>query len=79
MNRTDLIAALADLDDVISRLSDAGADTTALSRERFKLTPRERLSLPPATNAELRRKASEHFAKAREHTSEAVRRLRREV
>jgi hypothetical protein len=79
MNRTDLASILEDLDDVVSRLRDAGFTTAAdnINTQRNKLTPPERLSYPPS-NGELRRRASEHFAKAREYTSEAVRRLRRE-
>lgn len=80
MNRTDLASILGDLDDVVSRLRDAGFDTAAqnIRAQRLRITPPERLSYPPS-NGELRRKASEHFAKAREYTSEAVRRLRRDT
>ncbi len=70
MNRTDLSAILADLDEVILRLRDAGAPVLGLERERLKLEPRR------PSNAELRRDAAQHFAKAREYASEAVRRLR---
>ena len=68
MNRSDLASILEDLDDVISRLHDAGVPTKALRAERERLTPPERLVYEPS-NGELRRRASEHFAKAREYTS----------
>jgi len=79
MNRSDLASILEDLDEVCIRLRDAGFITAAVNihAQRLKITPPERLSYPPS-NGELRRRASEHFAKAREYTSEAVRRLRRE-
>lgn len=78
MNRHNITTVLADLDDVIARLRDAGARVTGLERERIALEPPpDRNSYPPG-NGETRRTASEHFAKAREYTSEALRRLRRD-
>ncbi len=73
-NRTSLTPILADLDDVIARLRDAGAPVGPLERARMALEPR--LSLPPS-DAQARTK--EHFRKAREYTSEALRRLKRDA
>ena len=80
MNRSTLPAILADLDDCISRLRDAGAPVLELQKARDRLEPAwepERPSYPP-NNGQVRRTASEHFARARQHTAEAIRRLRRD-
>lgn len=80
-DRADLAPILADLDDCISRLRDAGAPVLELQKARDRLEPREwepeRPSYPP-NNGHTRRTASEHFKQARVYTSEALRRLRRE-
>lgn len=72
-----------DIRECAGRLADLGfpgfaEDLRHAASELVRLTSPERLSYPPS-NGELRRKASEHFAKAREYTSEAVRRLRRDT
>lgn len=71
-----------DIRECAGRLADLGfpgfaEDLRHAASELVRLTSPERLSCPPS-NGELRRRASEHFAKAREYTSEAVRRLRRD-
>lgn len=77
MNRTSLPPLLADLDECIRNLRDAGCNVRELERARMALgPPPERESFPP--NAPARRTANEHFRKAREYTSEALRRLRRD-
>lgn len=93
MNRHDIPALLADLDDLCARMRDADLPTgilvtLALARSDLyllaKLPPPEpdsRPSSPPGLfeeNQRVRQTAKDHFRKAREHTSEAVRRLRRE-
>lgn len=72
MNRSSLTQALADLDDVIARLRDAGAIVSGLERERMRLEPLERASYPPDVTRE-------HFRSAREHAAEALRRLKRDA
>lgn len=76
-DRSTLPAILADLDDCIARLRDAGAPVLELQVARDRLEPAEwepeRPSYPP-NNGQVRRTASERFAKA----SEALRRLRRD-
>lgn len=71
-----------DIRECAGRLRDMGLASLAqdldfAAGEVIRLSEK-RLSYPPS-NGELRRKASEHFAKAREYTSEAVRRLRRDT
>ena len=83
--KTNPAELAGDIRECAGRLADLGfpgfaEDLRHAASELIRLTtPQpERLSFPPS-NGELRRRASEHFAKAREYTSEAVRWLRRET
>lgn len=92
MNRTDPSRILADLEALISDTRDcldASHEPNRLTlvhlanaRECLRKvveSREERQTMPPLfeSNNRTRRTAQEHFRKAREHTSEAVRRLRR--
>jgi hypothetical protein len=92
MNRRSIPELSADLEDLVLRCKDAGVEQetlAALQRARLGLYleeakqlreaeafPEERPSYAP--NAATRRTATEHFRKAKEYTSEALRRLRRD-
>lgn len=73
VNRSDTTELAGDLLDCAARLRDMGQDGWAQDCEHIAAKLAERRSLAPTHE-----KTKEHFRKAREYTSEALRRLRRD-